>query len=216
MAMKKYFSNKYNAYVAVRGVLDQNGAILEESEMISQAVKEFSKAVDDIMDVAVQAGADTTGETSAKKLAKEKLAYAASSLAASGAVYAVDRSDVEMEAALSYSYSDIKYGLDQEALHMSMAIEAVLLDHRDALSSYLVSDQDLQDLHQKILDYSHALDARGGAKSGVVAQNQRLTRLFRSTDDLLERKMDRIAFRLKNSYPDFYLAYCNARQIIDL
>lgn len=84
-----------------------------------------------------------------------------------------------------------------------MAIESVLLDHRDVRNEYMVSDEDLEDLHQKILDYDDALENWGGAKSGVVAQDQRLTRLFKATDDLLERKLDCIAFCLKHRFPQF-------------
>jgi hypothetical protein len=214
--MNKKQSNKFNAYQGIQGVLDLYSDIIDRSEMLGQVVNEFNHAIDEILEVSALTESDTTGETSAKKLAKDRMAYTASSLAACGAVYAVDKSDKELEASLDYTYSDIKYGLDEEALHMAMAIESILLGHRDKLRVYMVTDQDLEDLHQKIMDYDAALKNRGGAKSEAVSQNKRLTQLFRSTDDLLERKMDRLAFRLKQSFPEFYDAYSNARLIDDL
>ena len=193
-----------------------NSNIFELSHMLSKAVTEFYEILDEIKKVATRVEFDTTGETSAKKQAKERLAYVASSLAACGAVFAVNRSDIELEASLKYSYSDLKYGLDNEALHIAGAIESVLLDHRKELSEYMVSDSDLADLHQRILEYDDSLETRGGAKSGAVAENKSLLQLFKTTDDLLDRKIDRFAFRLKSSNPEFYDAYSNARLIIDL
>lgn len=196
--------------------MDMNQDIVESTGVLVQVVQEFNEALDQIKRVAAKAGSDTTGETAAKKHAKERLAYVASSLAASGAVFAVDRSNKELEASLKYSYSDIKYGLDNEALHIARAIESILLNHRVGLSHYLVSEQDLEELHQRIVEYADALEERGGAKSGAVAENKRLVRLFRTTDDLLERKLDRLVFRLKARHPKFYDAYSNARLIDDL
>jgi len=214
--VNKYYSNKLNAYRAVKGVLNRNRDIVESFEMVVQAVKEFYEKLDEIERVGARAISDTTGETAAKKKAKERLAYVASSLAACGAVFAVNKADKELEASLKYSYSDIKYGLDNEAMHTARAIEEILLDRRTELIPYLVSDQDLDDLHQKIQEYDNALKARGGAKSGSVAENKRLAILFRSTDDLLERKLDRFVFRLKARHLQFYDAYSNARLIDDL
>ena len=144
--MNKYLSNKLNAYLGVKGILDRNSDIVEMSGMVAQTVQEYYKALDEIKGVAATVESDTTGETSAKKKAKERLAYVASSLAACGAVFAVDSSDKELETSLNYSYSDIKYGLDNEALHIARAIEKILLDHLAELNPYLVGDQDMKEL----------------------------------------------------------------------
>jgi hypothetical protein len=61
-------------------------------------------------------------------------------------------------------------------------------------NAYIVSDSDLEDLNQRILEYADSLVTRGGVKSGAVAENKRLLQLFKTTDDLLDRKMDRFAF----------------------
>ena len=214
--MNKYLSNKSNAYSKVKGLLDMNPEIFKASPMARKVVAEFFTALEEIKMVAARAASDTIGETLAKKQAKERMAFVASSLAACGAVYAVERGDEELEVSLKYSYSDLKYGLDNEALHIAKAIESILLEHLDKLGEYLVSPQDLQELRRRIDTYADALEARGGAKSGAVAENKRLKKLFETTDDLLERKLDRFVFRLKEESPDFYVAYVHARRIDDL
>lgn len=45
--------------------------------MLHRVVNEFYEVYEEIGEVNARAGADMTGETSAKKLAKEQLAYAA-------------------------------------------------------------------------------------------------------------------------------------------
>lgn len=213
--MNKSFSNKFYAYLNVKGVLENNPGIFKGVPMVAQAVEEFYGMLEEINEVAARAASDTTGETQAKKLAKERMAFVASSLAACGAVYAVDCADEELEASLNYTYSKIKYGRDNQALQIARAIESILLQHLDKLAGYMVTEQDMKELHRRIQIYDDALESRGGAKSGAVAENKRLTRLFESTDDLLERKLDRFVFRFKEKSPDFYEAYKNARLIDD-
>lgn len=214
--MNKDLSNKFSAYKSVKGVLEENPGIFEGVPMAAQAVLEFYGVLEEINKVATIVAFDTTGETQAKKLAKERMAFVASSLAASGAVYAVDCADEELEASLDYTYSDIKYGLDNEALQMARAIKSILQQRRKKLTGYMVNRQDLEELHLRIEVYNDALESRGGAKSGAVAWNKELSLLFQSADDLLERKLDRFVFRLKEQSPDFYVAYHNARLIADL
>ena len=176
----------------------------------------FFKIVNEIDVIATKTEMDTTGETSAKIVGKEKLAAMASSLAASGSVFAFDTSDIELEASLEYNYSDLRYARDSEALQIAMAIEAELLDHRADLTDYMVSDQNLEDLHQLIVVFEDSMEARGGAKSGSVAETRRLSILYRVADDLLTKKLDRFIVRLKADYPTFFDAYRNARMIVDL
>ena len=214
--MNKRQSNKLNSYQSVQGVLEDNQPIYEPVPIINQSVESFFRIVDEIDGIATKTEMDTTGETSAKIVAKEKLATVASSLAASGSVFAFDNSDIELEASLEYSYSDLRYARDTEALQISRAIELELLDHQADLTDYLVSDQDLANLHQLIEDFGNSLETRGGVKSGSVAETRRLAILFRVADDVLTKKLDRFVVRLKPDYPTFFDAYRNARMIVDL
>jgi hypothetical protein len=214
--MNKRQSNKLNSYQSVKGVLQDNRPIYESVSIINQSVENFFQIVDEIDTIGTRTEMDTTGETSAKIVAKEKLANAASSLAASGSVYAFEHSDIELEASLEYTYSDLRYARDSEALQISMAIEVELLDHQAELADYMVSDEDLANLHQLIEEFENSLETRGGVKSGSVAETRRLAILYRVADDLLSKKLDRFVVRLKPDYPTFFDAYRNARMIVDL
>jgi hypothetical protein len=79
--MNKKQSNKLNAYHSVKGVLDKHRRICNAVPMLAQTVIEFRELLDQIQEVGARTIADTTGETSAKLLAKEKLADKTYSLA---------------------------------------------------------------------------------------------------------------------------------------
>ncbi len=214
--MKKKYSNKYNAYQSVQGVLHKHRKVCASVPVLAQAVDEFYDLVEKTIAVATRAGMDTTGETSAKNLAKENLARLASELAASGMAYAFDTSDTELEAALDYAYYKIRYAKDATTLDITGAIEAELRKHLGPLARYLVTEDNLADLHQHRAHFDEAMETKGGAKSAQVANYRKLDRLFKRTDDFLRRKMDRLMFRLKTEHSDFYTAYHNARTIVDL
>lgn len=80
----------------------------------------------------------------------------------------------------------------------------------------MVTEDHLDDLQQHIEKFREAMEIMGGVKSRRVADTKKLVRLFKSTDDLLYRKMDRLMIRLKTDFPNFFNAYQNARKIVDL
>jgi len=214
--MNKKHSNKLNSYQSVKGVLENNQNIYQPIDIINRSVDNFFEVVEQIVVIATQVELDTTGETSAKIEAKQKLANMASGLAATGAVYAFEREDVELEASLSYSFTDIRYSKDAETLEIARAIESVLLENQSELEPYMVSEQNLVDLHSLIEEFERSMKIRGGVKSTNVAETRRLALLFRVADDLLNKRLDRFIARLKAEYPTFYDAYTNARMIVDL
>ena len=143
-------------------------------------VDNFFEVGEQIVAIATQVELDINGETSAKIEAKHKLANMASGLAATGAIYAFEREDVELEASLSYSFTDIRYSKDAETLEISKAIESVLLENRSELEPYMVSEQNLADLYALIEEFESSLKIRGGVKSRNVAETKRLALLFRT------------------------------------
>jgi hypothetical protein len=84
------------------------------------------------------------------------------------------------------------------------------------VTEYLISEENLSDLHEAIEEFDNAMETKGGVKSGSVAETRRLSILFRVADDLLNKKLDRFVARLKAEFPTFYDAYNNARMIVDL
>ena len=213
--MNKYQSNKMNAYVAVRGVLEKNQKTWKTVPVLVKAVEEFSSQVDEISAISAQRELDTTGETLAKNEARKDLARHASKLAACGMAYAFDRSDTELEAALDYSYSEIEHVKDADTLQITGSIYELLNRVLPGLDEYLVREDDLRELKRLISRFTDAMKAKGAVKSRRVADTKALASLFSSCDKLLSRKMDRLMIIMKEEHPRFHDSYFNARKIKD-
>lgn len=84
--MNKKQSNKFNSYLAVKGVLDKHRKIYTSFPMLNQTVEEFFALINE---VGMRREMDNTGETAAKHVAKNQLASLASRLAASGRTWPI-------------------------------------------------------------------------------------------------------------------------------
>lgn len=214
--MNKKQSNKLYTFQGVQGVLETNRGLYESIEIINRSVDEFIAIVEELNAIAGRAGQDTTGETSVKVEEKKKLSTLTSALAASGMALAYERLDLELQAAMDYSFSEIMYARDAETLAITRAIEEELLSHREDLASYMVSEEDLLNLHKQIESYEKSMVIREEVKASNVAETKRLVILFKVADDLLNQKLDQFITRLRTQHPKFYDAYKSARVIVDL
>ena len=143
--------------------------------------------------------------------------YTYKTLSLNSSHYQLHRSFLQLQKQfqLNNHFYRIRYARDAETLQIAGVISTELLNHRANLAGYMVTEEHLADLQQHIEKFRKAMEIKGGVKSRRVADNKRLVRLFKSTDDLLYRKMDRLMIRLKTDYPDFFNAYQNARKIVD-
>ncbi len=71
----------------------------------------------------------------------------------------------------------------------------------------MISEQDLDELDRHIDNYLASLEVRGGVKSEQVADGKRLEILFKETDQLLQKRLDRFVLRLQSKNPMFFDAY---------
>ena len=110
----------------------------------------------------------------------------------------------------------MRYSKDSETLQIARAIESELVENHALVADYMISEENLAEVHSLIEEFEASMEERGGVKSGSVAETRRLAILFRVADDLLSKKLDRFITRLKTEYPTFFDAYQNARMIVDL
>ena len=97
-----------------------------------------------------------------------------------------------------------------------MAVEHELLAHAEALQTYQVSEQDLQEFNALIAEYKDASETQGEVKSDSIADTRRTEVLISGIDELLNEKIDRIVLRVSPDEPRFFDAYQSARMIVDL
>jgi len=214
--MNKRQNNKLRSYTNITAVLLSNQSIYEVYPVIKIAVENFTAIVDQIKILATHSSIDNTGVTEQKTIIKEKLSTLAGELAASGSAFAVDLNNKEMEAALDFSYSDIRYARDNDTISITSAIYNELAEHNGKLADYLVTDEDKSALKKLIDDFEVVSQNKGLQHSQNVSDTKQLCLLFKDADALLTQKLDRLLMRLRRKAPSFYNAYLNARNIQDL
>jgi len=214
--MNKRQNNKLKSYNDITAVLSANQSVYEVYPVIKMAVENLFSIITQIKTLATQSAIDNTGITEQKTVIKEKLSSLAVELAASASAYAVDLNDKEMEAALDFSYSDIRYARDNDTISITSAIYNELAEHNGKLTDYLVTDDDKSALKRLIDDFEEVSKNKGLQHSQSVSDTKKLCLLFKEADGVLTQKLDRLLMRLRRKAPSFYNAYLTARNIIDL
>ncbi len=99
-------------------------------------------------------------------------------------------------------------------------MKGVLEVHPGVFESSPMADRAVEEFFAALEEIKAVAVLAGSDTIGETATKklakERLVRLFKTTDALLERKLDRFVFRLKEKIPGFYDAYSHARLIDDL
>jgi len=214
--LQRGFSNKFNAYVGLKSILIKHRSVYGSHLIVVELVEQFNALIDEIVRVSSKAVYGTKKYTEKKHQKKSEMAQLASSMAAAGMVYALDRDNVEMQSALKWSYSKIKFATDTEALLRSGLIETTLRKHIAELEEYLISAKDLEMLRESIDEFEDILKERATERTENDVAHKQLKKLFEETDNHLYMKLDRMMLRIGDKNPDFYNTYRQARKIDDL
>ncbi|MBN2698618.1 MAG: hypothetical protein JXR52_07305 [Bacteroidales bacterium] len=213
--MLKSQTNKYNAYQAVKGILQEYREAYSENRLFTKLADEYLSKLEQIMEVAIKADHKTNVITQNKYRMKELMARKAVALASAGMVYARDIDKPKLLSELKTTYSGIKYGKDSEAYLHASRIDQILRKHIDSLGEYMVTLADLDDLRQVVNDYEQILRDRDGVKNVAVVSKRRLAGLFDQMDEFLYTKLDMVMRRIGESDAHFAAHYFQARKIYD-
>jgi hypothetical protein len=213
--MIKAFSNKFNAYQGLKGILQDHKKLYEHNRVVTELVDEFMARFEEIKSMGTKSDNKTNALTEEKYKLKELMADKASALGAAGIVYAIDIKDPELASLLKPTYSRIKYAKDAEAYLFASNIESTLRSHVEHLKDYMVTLDELDDLRETLKAYDKLLQKRGSVKSGAAASKKMLADLHDKMDALLDEKLDRMIQRMKREHADFARLYFQARKISD-
>ncbi|MFZ5939822.1 MAG: hypothetical protein ACOYXB_04540 [Bacteroidota bacterium] len=214
--MNKIFSNKLNTYINVLELLETNPELTGSYTLLQGYISELALNVGEIKKLVSVSEVETSGVTTDKMVAKERMAKSASLIAAAGAGYAASTGNNTLEAQLDYNFSDIRYAKDSEAYGIASAIESNLRPLLPELADYQITQEDLDSLLATSEDYFKMIGGQGIMKNSSIQNTNNLSLIFRRTDDLLKNKMDRFMKRISDKNQEFYNSYLTARRVIDL
>jgi len=164
----------------------------------------------------VEQTVDTSGVTDQKSIRKEELAEIASEMAAAGYSYAYGQDDAELMAVFDYSYSEIRYATDKNAVNIASMILQETEKRIDELQEEMVAAEDLQELKERLKQFQVLTVKQEGMMSSGVAGTKRMAVLFREMDELLSKRLDKLMYKIKRKEPVLFDTYSNAREIRDL
>lgn len=208
--------NKFRSYSALKSLFEANEAIVSQYLPLQNSVATFSGKHDEIGALSAVRQTGTSGVTTAKLAAKDKLATVAFEVSCCGLAYATSINNPEMAASFDYELSDIKYGSDEDTGSMSKSILKTAKENKEGLSAHMLEEEDLTELEECLSEYEALYGKQGSESSVSVANTKKTKALFRQMDALLDLTLDRQMTKIQRKHPDFVTAYFNARGIKDL
>ncbi|MFZ0825797.1 MAG: hypothetical protein WAO02_00085 [Verrucomicrobiia bacterium] len=177
----------------------------------------FAEAIDNIRAQEMKQSTATTGVTANKRKSRDAMCRAAAMVGGALAAYADTQQDHELFVLADYSVSDLTYMPEEACLNKCSAILNAGTDNLAALKAtkHLVQ-ADLDDLQTKIDDFKTALERPRQTKAETKSATDQLPASIDATDGIVERQLDKLMERFRDTNPDFYSEYQLARQIIDL
>jgi len=196
--------------------LKAEGKSYKDIPLLVSLVEQFTAIVQEIKNQSDKNRDEFKDFTTSKLKAKERMAEVVSSYAAAGVYFAMDTARHDLKSELDVTFSEVKYAKDSESIKTALEVEALLLEHKESLAEYLVTEEDFEILRKAIEEFDSLYMARQELTDDTRMDTHLTEVLFQKADDMLTERLDRIVKRLKIQMPDFYKRYVLARMIDNL
>ena len=130
-----------------------------------------------------------------------------------GKAYASQQKNNELKTKFNFSKSSLGKGNEKDicirCVNISKAADAIL----NELLAYNMSSDQIKILNKAATAYDKLISAPRQVRKADKSTNQEIEVLYHECDILLNERMDNMMLIYKNSQPDFYIEYTNARHI---
>jgi len=208
-------SNRLRSYKAVT-------VVLENYEATWSAHVGFSKAVTEFNDVMVDIGKQAQIQLESEQASEEKLSLlkalgvAAYEVSAAIHAYAVEVSDLALEARVDYSRSAITLGKEDQVISRCWAIHALATQQLANLADNGITTARLTALKKKIEAFEVVQSKPRNRVNKGTAATQALETLFRDASTVLRKRLDKLVTQFTEAAPAFVKEYEAARVIVDI
>lgn len=208
-------SNKLRSYNALTVVLDKYETTWSPLPGFGKAKTEFAGIVDEIKEQAqIQLECEQASEE--KGYVLRALGDAAYEISAAIQAYAVEVSDLALEARADFSRSAITLGKEDEVVSRCWGIHALATGKLAALADNGVTAAKLTAFKKKIEAFETVQPKPRTRVNQGSAATQRLEILFRQAGTVLRKRLDKLMAQFKESAPEFWEEYQGARVVVDI
>jgi hypothetical protein len=208
---------KLNMYQRTVELCRNNAEIYANVANIKKAVEQLANIIPSIREAAQRQESIITGGYSAEKQkATDTLVEYSMKIANAVYVYAIDKDDKILQSKVSVNKSMFYAGHANDVYTLAKNIYIEAKKHLSELADYGIVENDLALLDNAFPIYEDVINKPRIAKENRAVYTKNLKELFAYADSLLYDRLDKLVILFKTSAPDFYFAYKNARNVINV
>ena len=129
--------------------------------------------------------------------------------------YAIAVKDVTLKTRANYSLSKLKIVPDSDLFNIGVLLIELASPIRKELTKYSVGEAEYTEMVRLLAAYNSVIPQRRVASAEVNVSATNIDEVIQALDKLLEEEMDILMLPFKDTQPDFFNAYKNARVIVD-
>lgn len=212
--MEVQFENTLNMYYVVQDYCKQNDHIWETDVPFKIAFELFVAKLPEIEQNRNQQSKNLTGLTQEKNQKKLDLAQKAYYIANRLQSYAEVNQKLELLNKVNFTENILSRMRETNLIGVCTQILDSAKAELANLSIYKVTQDNVDALKAALKTYQNILGKPRAAKSTTVTATANLPQLFKETNEILKKRLDRDIEVFKISHPDFYNGYFSSRKVI--
>lgn len=214
--MNRVQENQLSMFLSVEKVLQDNSTVWNSVPVVVTAVGNFTANLVALRKAIDAQAKSITGYAKDKRKALLEMADKALEVRAAIFAYADTLDNNTLKDRVRYSRSKLTYSSDTLCAEFAQVIKDEGQALGVALNPYGVGNTKLTQLQQSIDAYLALVPSTRVAITSRKLATKKLRDGFSGTSKLLTERLDKLMFRFKQSFPDFFTQYFDARIIVDL
>lgn len=213
--MEKRIENKLIMLKAILSFLQQNQSLWQDSAPLTSVYNDLQQLVAQIEQTILLTNQSNSGLVVAKQNLQEALIEQTFELVSVLFAYARRNNDEVLLAKVDFPISHLRNLRDNELASACTGVLNHGQSKAKVLGEYGVTPERLESLGGLINEYEVQLPTRRITVSERKMANEKIKTLIAQAMLIASEQLDRLMLKFKNTEPDFYTSYMNARKVVD-
>ena len=207
--------NKVGMFTAVKAVCEGASTVTGTVPAFGVSFEKFTTCVERIQRFSEKQAKGSSGATADKQRCREWMCDAALVIAGAVRAYAIDNNNLELAGKVDFSRSTLLGGRDRASAEKCQTIHRLAVEKVAELTEHGVSTAKLKSLQAKIDAYVGCLQRPRQIITENKTATAQLEAEIETADQLLADGLDRLVLQFKDTEPEFFNNYTNARAIVN-
>ena len=212
--MNKRLENQNMMILATHSVMNINRSIWEGTPVIVAIMQEVAVNITAINKTRKITEDDITGATSDKNALEQNLIQCVYEISSALCVMAKRTGNNELCEKTDYTQRELQNAREAELVSNCESMAILARNYISELSDYSIDEASITKLEGLAQKMKEVIPAPRVSITERKTANIKLKELIENTCELLDEQLDRMVLRYKQSNPEFYADYINARHTI--